>query len=338
LIQVRSGGTAKLDNATFETNAQGIVATNGGALELNKCKFDGTGLQTRGELVANSMAICGNGQGTNMTVKGCTINGSASYNVAAIWSAKLNIEDSEISGARTVGLLIGDRNGLPASAEVKQCKFMRNTTGIGVCSGSSANVTDSESRENSEGAIALDRGTHLVLNKTMLIGNRDHGVCAYGGASAEVTDSQIENNARGAQSGMQQKSSATGSSLVLSNTRIAGNQMFGAGAYSKNQLTLNGVTFENNGKTNVYKESGAIVRTDAPVDPGQGQASNAEDSDQPADHQGSSSRRSRKKQQRGMTDEDARRIIRRFFPRPGVSRVGWASCPPVKPSRVASRI
>ncbi|HJT82281.1 MAG TPA: right-handed parallel beta-helix repeat-containing protein [Chthoniobacterales bacterium] len=316
LIQVRSAGIAKLDNDTFEANSQGIVATNGGTLELNKCRFDGNGLQTRGELVANSMAICGNGNGTIMTVRDCTINGSASYNVAVIWSAKLSIENTEISGARTVGLLVGDRNGLPASAEVKHCKFMRNTTGIGVCSGSSATVTDSESRENSEGAIALDRGTHLSLNKTMLIGNRDHGICAYGGAAAEVADSQIENNARGAQSGMQQKSSATGSSLVLLNTRVAGNQMFGAGAYSKNQLTLNAVTFENNGKTNVYKESGAIVRTDAPLDPGSSPASNP-DSDQSNDGQSRSTKKVRRtKQQRGMTDEDARRIIRRFFPRP----------------------
>lgn len=318
LIQVRTAGTAKLDNTTFETNAQGVVAANGGVLELTKCRFDGTGLQTRGELVANSMAICGNGQGTTMTVRDCTINGSASYNVAVIWSAKLTMENSEISGARTVGLLVGDRNGLPASAEVKQCKFMRNTTGIGVCSGSSATVTDSESRENSEGVIALDRGTRLSLNKTMLIGNRDHGVCAYGGAAAEVTDSQIENNARGAQSGMQQKSSGTGSSLVLLNTRVAGNQVFGAGAYSKNQLTLNGVTFENNGKTNVYKESGAIVRTDGPLDPGQSQAS-TDNAEQEGDKQssGNSTKRARRtKQQRGMTDDDARRIIRRFFPRP----------------------
>lgn len=314
LIQVRSGGQAKLQDSTFETNGQGIVATNGGALEVEKCRFDGTGLQTRGELIPSCAAICGNGQGTTVTVRNSTITGSASYSMAIIWSAKLNMEETEISGAKTVGLLVGDRNGLAANADVKHCKFVRNTTGIGVCAGSTVNVVDSESRENSEGIIGLDKGTRVVLSNATLIGNREHGLCVYGGAEAEATDSRIENNARGAQSGMQHKASMSGSSLVLQNTRVAGNQIFGVGACSKNTLTLAGVTFDGNGKTNIYKESGATVRTEGTLDPGQSQASNDDKASDGNESQGSSSKqRVRKKQQSGMNDEDARRIIRRFF-------------------------
>jgi len=313
LIQVRSAGQAKLQNDTFETNAQGVVATNGGIVEVEKCRFDGTGLQTRGELIPSCAAICGNGQGTTVTVRNSTIAGSVSYSMAIMWSARLNMEETEISGAKTVGLLVGDRNGLPANAEVKHCKFVRNTTGIGVCAGSSVNVVDSESRENSEGVIALDKSTRVVLTKATLIGNREHGLCVYGGAEAEATDSIIENNGRGAQSGMQHKSSMSGASLVLQNTHVAGNQIFGVGAYSKNTLTLTGVTFDGNGKTNIYKESGATVHTDGAVDPSQAQASN--DDNNSAGNESSSKQRVRKKQQQqqGMTDEDAHRIIRRFF-------------------------
>lgn len=315
LIQVRSGGKATLQADTFEANSQGLVATNGGTMEIEKCRFDGTGLQTRGELIPACTAICGNGQGTTLTVKNSTISGSASYSMAVIWSARLNMENTEVSGARTVGLLVGDRNGLGSTAEIKHCKFVRNTTGIGVCAGSNVNVTDSESRENSEGVIALDKGTRVVLVKTAMIGNREHGLCVYGGAEGEASDSQIENNARGAQSGMQHKNSGGSASLVLQNTHVSGNQMFGVGVYAKNQLTLTGVMFEGNGKTNIYRENGSTLHTDGAVDPGQAQASNDSNDQGGNDGQGSSAgKRTRKKQSgRQMTDDDARRIIRRFF-------------------------
>src|SRR5207302_6936207 len=52
LIQVRGGGLAKLADDTFDSNAQGVVATNGGVIEIDKCHFDGTGLQTRGRLIS----------------------------------------------------------------------------------------------------------------------------------------------------------------------------------------------------------------------------------------------------------------------------------------------
>jgi len=106
------------------------------------------------------------------------------------------------------------------------------------------------------------------------------------------------------------KGSMIGGSLVLQNTRVAGNQIFGVGAYAKNQLSLSGVTFEGNGKTNIYRENGAIVRTDGGVDPGQAQTANTDENDQGGGQD--SSKRSHKKRQ--MTDDDARRIIRRFFP------------------------
>jgi hypothetical protein len=306
LIQVRSTATAKLEGDTFESNSQGINATNGGIVEIDKCRFTGNGLQTRGELVASCMAIAGTGEGTTVTVRNSTISGPASYAVGITGGARMNLEETEISGARTVGLLVGDRNGSAATAEAKHCRFIRNTTGIGVSAGSTATISDSEVRENSEGALALDRGTHLVLTKTKVVGNREHGLCVYGGAEAQATESQIENNARGAQSGMQKKA-AMSAFLSLQNCRVAGNQTFGVGACAKSQLTLSGVTFEAN-KTNVYRESGAIIRTEgAPGD--QSQATATDSPDQEGDDNQDSTKRS-KKQKR---PEDARTILRRIF-------------------------
>jgi hypothetical protein len=300
LLQVKGSAFAKLEGDTFESNGQGVVATNGGKIEIDKCRFSGNGLQTRGELILGCMTIAGNGQGSVVTVRNSSVNTSASYAVGVVWSARLDMEETEVSGARTVGLLVGDRKGLPATAEAKHCHFLRNTTGVGVCAGSSAIISDSECRENSEGAVALDRGTRLNLSRTAMIGNREHGLCVYGGAVASAVDSQIENNSRGAQSGMQKKSNMSGT-LTLQNCRVAGNQVFGVGAYAKSQLTLTGVTFEANGKTNIYRESGAIVQSD-----GEAQASN-EGSDQSGDQN------QKRKKPRRQSDEDARQIIRRFF-------------------------
>jgi hypothetical protein len=307
LIQVRSGATAQLEGDSFESNAQGIVATNGGTLEINKCRFDGNGLQTRGQLIGGCMAVSANGQGSKAILRNSSISGSASYAVAVMWSARLNVEDTEITGARTVGLLVGDRNGLPATLEAKRCHFVQNIIGVGVCAGSTANIAESECRENNQGSVAFDKGTRLILTKATLLGNRDHGLYVYGGANAEVIDSQIENNARGAQTGMQNKS-AMAASLTVQNSRVAGNQVFGLGAYAKSVVTLNKVTLEGNGKTNISRESSAVVRIDATGDQAQASADNqGQESD---DGQGGTKRA---KKQKRTSDDDARRIIRRFF-------------------------
>src|SRR5205823_386335 len=117
-------------------------------------------------------------------------------------------------------------------------------------------------------------------------------------------DCQIENNARGGQSGMQRKPALSGS-LVLQDCRVARNQMFGVGAYAKSQLTLTRVTFEANGKTNIYKESGAIVQTDAGSGAGQASATSNQDG---TDNQGSGKRKKRR-----QSEEDARDVLRRIF-------------------------
>ena len=312
LVQVRTAAKATFNGDTFETNAQGISATSGGIVEIDKCRFNGNGLQTqRGQMIVGCMAICANGQGTAVTVRNSSVAGGASYAVGVMWSARLNIEDTEISGARTVGLLVGDRNGLPATAEIKHCQFVRNAAGVGVCAGSNATITDSECRENTEGVIALDKGTRVMLTKTTLIGNREHGLYVYGGAEAEAAESQIENNARGALSGMQKKSSMNGS-VTLQNCRVVGNQMFGVGASTKSRLSLTGVTFDGNGKTNIYKESGAIIQTD---DSGPMEGSQASTNETPSSGEGESSSKPRRKQkvQRSSDDNARRELIRRFF-------------------------
>src|SRR4029077_15850701 len=39
LVQVRSAAAATLEGDTFESNGQGVIATNGGTVEIDKCRF-----------------------------------------------------------------------------------------------------------------------------------------------------------------------------------------------------------------------------------------------------------------------------------------------------------
>jgi hypothetical protein len=74
------------------------------------------------------------------------------------------------------------------------------------------------------------------------------------------------------------------------------------------------VTFEDNGKTNLYRESGAVVQTD--TDAGQSQASGSPTAspDQTADEAQRSSARRKKIRRPG--EDAAAEALRRFFGRP----------------------
>jgi hypothetical protein len=220
------------------------------------------------------------------------------------------MEDSEITGCRTAGLVVGEEGASPAHADVKRSQFARNSTGIGIFAGGSADITDSECRENNEGIVVMGRGSRVQITKTALLANRDHGLYVYGEAEANGVDLNIQGNARGAQSGMPRKGS-TGGSLALQDCHVTSNQVFGVGAYAKSQLTLTRVTFEANGKTNIYREGGAIVQTEGVPDGSPGQATTTATPEK----DGTESHKSAKsfKKQRRQSDDDARRIMRRFF-------------------------
>jgi hypothetical protein len=188
--------------------------------------------------------------------------------------------------------------------------------GIGVFGGSSAEISDSECRENNEGLVVMDKGSRASLTKTSLTGNRDHGLYVYGEGEADAADSTIQGNARGAQSGAERKGAAPGATVVLERCRIANNHVFGVGAAAKSQLILNSVTFEANGKTNIHRETGAVVQTDGAPESSAAEAStSASPGDDNAEHQSSGHRNKRQRRQ-PTNDDDARRIIRHFFPRP----------------------
>ena len=305
LIAVRGAAHATLTNDTFQSNNYGVLVLEKGVLEMQKCNFDGTGFRQTQQVVAGSLPISVVGQGSTATIRNTVITNSTPYGVSVFSGGEITLEEVEIYGAHTVGLIVGDRNGPSGHAEVKHCKFNRNVTGIGICAGGSADIEDSECRENSDGVIALDRESRAKLIKTALVSNKDFGLYVHGNAEVSAQDCEIQNNAKGAQSGVARKSSER-ASLTLENCRFGGNRVYGAGAATQSELVLRNCTFDGTDKTNISKEHGAVVQTDA--------IAGSSPSPEPRTGGTQARRQPTPPPARRPSDQDIYRLIRRFRP------------------------
>jgi nitrous oxidase accessory protein NosD len=247
-------------------------------------------------------------------IRGSTLVDSSPYAISVMSGASLTLEDSEILGSRAAGLVVGERNASPAHAKVRNTRFNRNAIGIGIVAGSSAEIEDSECRENNEGIIVLEQGSRLQMRKTAIASNRDHGLQVYANAEATVTDSDIQNNARGALSGVPHKA-AQRAVLTLEDCRFGGNQVFGVGACVQSQLILTRCTFAEDSKKNIYRENGAVVR----IDKGSDLTSASEDATATPSPESTAKTKSSSKHTptpRRRPEEDISRVIRSWIPHP----------------------
>jgi len=299
------------DDCHLTNNSVGIRVSDKASITLANSTFkDNTGSSARGVASAGVVVVRDSG---HAVIRSTTLTNCSPYALNVMGGATLALEDSEVSGSRTVGLVIGDQTATGAHADVKRSHFNRNATGIGIYAGGSADVEDSECRGNNEGVVVFDPGSRVKLIKTNLVSNRDHGLYAYSNAEVTAIDSNIQNNARGAQSGVSRKSSQR-ASIRLENCRFGGNQVFGAGAYVQSQLTLANCVFEGTDKTNVYRERGSIVQTDTlPSAPEQSASPEGSPGSTTASD-GSSPAKSKRKGDKRRRDDDVSRIIRRLLP------------------------
>jgi hypothetical protein len=264
LISVRLGAHATLKGDTFEANRQGVYIAEGGSLEMDKCQFAGNGVQSR-QLIPGAFPVSISGQNSSAVIRHTTLADSLQYAMEVRGGAKLTLEDVEITGSRDVGLIVGDRNSPPATAEIKHCRFDRNLTGLGIFGGSSATMEDSEYHENQQAILIFDHGSRLTMTTTKFVGNNDYGLHAYASAQVTASDCDFRNNARGVLSGSKGRA-AERASVTLENCRFGGNRVFGAGAAMQSELILTKCVFDGSDKTNTYKERGANIQTnDAPV-------------------------------------------------------------------------
>ena len=297
----------------FTNNTVGMGAREKASLSLTTCTFKGNALDSR----SSGLVVLRDAQ---VAVRKTALVDASPYALNVMSNGALTLEDAEISGSRGAGLVVGERNASPARAEIKRSRFYRNAIAIGVVAGSSAEIEDSDCRENKEGILVLEQGSRLKLKKTTILYNREHGLHVYANAEATVTDSEIRNNGRGAQSGVPHKPAQRGS-LTLEDCRIGGNQVFGVGACVQSQLTLTRCVFDEESKKNIYRESGAIVQSDtgSELTPSPQEAAEATPSPESTAKTKSSSRRTTRTRQRQQDEDAARdisRIIRQWVPHP----------------------
>lgn len=315
LISVRSGGRLSLTDVSFDDNRMGVSIAGGGNLEMQKCRFTGNGLRQARQFFATGQPLSVIGQGSAAAVRQTTILDSLQFGVVIMANAKLTFEDSEISGSRNCSLAVGEINGSPAHVEVKRSRFQRNGVGLGVIAGSSANVEECVFHENQDGVIVFDPGSRVSLKKATLSANRDHGIYVYKNAEATVVDSDIQGNVRGALSGTRGKSSQR-ATVTLEDCRIGGNKTFGVGAGSQSALTLTRCVFAGTDKTNVYKERGAVVQTDAvaeasPTPGASPDPANESDQAETTPSPGRAKSKPRPRSRRG--EDEAARFLRRIL-------------------------
>jgi hypothetical protein len=242
---------------------------------------------------------------------------SRQYAVVVIQGAILTLEDVEIFNSGKGAIIIGDRSGQPAHAEIKRARLHHNENALGIFAGSSVVMEDSEARENNEGITVSDGNSRLEMKKGGAFGNRDHGLVVFAEASATATESEFRNNARGAQSGMPRKSSGRGL-LTLDSCSIGGNKVFGAGAHAQSELTLTHCTFDGTDKLNIYRERGAIVQMDAVPSPSATPSPTEEASPSGSETPSPTPSASPQKKSRTPTrprrrEDDASRILRHIF-------------------------
>jgi nitrous oxidase accessory protein NosD len=295
----------------FTNDAVGIGVREKASLSLTTCTFKSNVLGNR----SSGLVVLRDAQ---VAIRKTTFVDASPYAVNVMSNGALTLEDTDISGARGAALMVGERNAPPARVEIKRSHFYHNAVGIAVTAGSSAEIEDSECRENNEGILVLEQGTRVQLKKTALVSNRDHGLQVYANAEARITDSDVRNNARGAQSGVPHKASQR-ASLTLEDCRVGDNQIFGVGACAQSQLILTRCVFDQESKKNIYREHDAIVQSDGGSEFASKSQDTAEASPSPestAKPKSASKRASRKHQDRDAPQEQISRIIKRWVPHP----------------------
>jgi len=338
LIAVRDGAHATFTGVSFESNRQGVAALDGGAIELMQCNFTGNGLWQERQVIPTSLPILVSGENSIAVIRKTIFTNSAQHAIGVMAGGKLTLEDVDISGARNAAVILGERNMAPVRAEIRRSHLNANGTGLGLLAGSSAEIEDTELRENNDGIIAFDADTQLKATKTSIIANRDRGLYVYLHAVAHMVDCDLKNNGRGAISGTHGRPGER-ASITLENCRFGGNKVYGAGASMQSELILTNCVFDGTDKTNTVKERGAKIQKDetptpAPtvtpsgeaetsptpeesVEPSASPSTSPEESPSPSPEREKSTPRPRRKptpRPHPPTPEDIRRALRRLLP------------------------
>ena len=238
---------------------------DGSHLEMEKCQFTNSGSRRLREVIPTCEPVSLSDPGTTGKIRDTAFSNSAQYAVVVMAGAKIELEEVDISGTRSAGLVVGDRSAGAGTAEIKSCRFRNNSTGLGVFGGSSATARDAKFWDNQDGIIVLDELSQLQGENLSVMRNRDAGLFVHAQGEATVSGSQFQNNARDAIAGVKGKADQRGA-LTLTDCRFSGSRFFALGACVGSEVRLTNCNFEGT-KKRIFQEKGAQVRTNAEESP-----------------------------------------------------------------------
>ncbi|HEY5035896.1 MAG TPA: right-handed parallel beta-helix repeat-containing protein [Chthoniobacterales bacterium] len=245
-----------LSGSLFQENFEGI-AVHEGRLEVEKCQFTSNGPRQLREFILACEPISVAGSGSSARIRNSTFADSAQYAAVVMAGAKIELDTVEISGTPSASLVVGDRGTGAATAEIKNCRFHNNATGLGVFAGSSATVNDTQLWDNQDGIIVVDEHSQVRGEKLDFQRDRDVGLFVHGQGSATVQNSQFKDNARDAVAGLNGKEAQRGT-LALEDCQFSGSRVFSIGACRGSEVSLTNCHFEKTRKE-LYREEGAKV-------------------------------------------------------------------------------
>ena len=279
-----NSGTATISNCAFDRNKQGVVATNGGKMQIVGCKFDANGLITQNQSLYNfTFNVYVFGSSAAMTISDTpftnVVNG-AMYSVAG---GQLNLENCAIQGGVN-GLQVGFENE-PASATLRRvefsgqssfqmyvcggsrvtlekCRMLQGRSGVDgllVRAGSKVEVVGCEFLEaGSSGLEADDPNTEITVRDSRFAGNQGSGLLVCNQATLAGSDCLVEGNQYGVQAGVPNARNSAGT-ITLERSTVRSNRYWGVGALARSTIVLRDVSFVNQ-QQNTYRESGASIR------------------------------------------------------------------------------
>jgi nitrous oxidase accessory protein NosD len=258
LFALHNKANLTLNNLLFEANQEGIALYDGSRLEAEKCQFTRNGPRQLRAVIPTCEPLSISGEGSTARIRTSAFAESAQYAVLIMAGGKIELEEVEISGTQTAGLVVGDRAAGAATARIKSCRFRNNGTGLGVFAGSSATLQEAQFWDNQDGIIVLDERSQVSGTKLDFARNRDVALFVHALGRATVKEAQFQDNKRDAVAGVKGQEAQRGT-LALENCRFRGSGAFAIGACRGSDVSLTNCNFVGT-KKEVYRESGAKVQ------------------------------------------------------------------------------
>jgi hypothetical protein len=285
LIVSQTGGNVLVEACALNENKQGLIAKEGGKMQVLNCRFQKNGASTQNEqLKVLCSTIFVNGFNSEIDVKSSSLDDSVFMGMWADYGGKLVATDVTVTGGN-YGIQIGEEKG-SASGEFQKvtvaqcaalpifvgggsratfdaCRFSNSANGIDLLQvgpGSHAGVTNCEFVSGAgNGLECYGLNASATISDSRLSGLQGCGVLSYGEANVAVKNCVIENNLWGVQAGIATQPDGA-ADMSVENCEINGTRNDAVIALGRGRITLRGVKFRNNAQKIYYSKFASVIQ------------------------------------------------------------------------------